>query len=278
MTSTPAPKRLSDGRPAIGVLLREWRDLRRMSQLDLAHDSGVSARHLGFVETGKAQASREVIARLADALALSLREHNALLLAAGYAPQYGERELASPALGHLSQAIDLILRHQEPYPAFVINRRFDVLAANDAAVRVNTFLMEGRQSPHGNLLHQVFDPGDFRPVIANWPDVAAKFVRRLQDELTASPADPRIRRLLDEILRYPDVPAAWRLRDLGAEPEPVLTMVFNSRAGPLRFFETITTFAAPRDVTLDELRVDCAYPADEHTAQVCAQLAAGELH
>jgi len=108
--------------------------------------------------------------------------------------------------------------------------------------------------------------------------VAAKFLRQLQDELMASPTDPAIRRLLDEILAYPGVPAAWRLRDLSAEPEPVLTMVFNSRAGPLRFFETITTFAAPRDVTLDELRIDCAFPADDHTAQVCARLASGELY
>lgn len=268
----------SVARPAIGVLLREQRDLRRMSQLDLAHEAGLSARHLGFIEVGKAQPSREAIARLADALGLPLRAHNALLLAAGLAPQYAERALANPVLGPLSQAIDLILKHQEPYPAFVISRRFEVLAANDAAARVNTFLMDGRQSPHTNLLHQVFDPADFRPVIANWPEVAAKFARQLRDELMASPNDPEIRRLLDEILAYPGVPAAWRLRELGAEPEPVLTMVFNSRAGPLRFFETITTFAAPRDVTLDELRIDCAFPADEHTAEVCARLAAGELH
>lgn len=273
--ATPGPV-AAGGHPAIGVLLREWRRARRMSQLDLAHESGVSARHLGFVETGKARASREIVARLGDALALPLREHNALLLAAGYAPDYGETALASPALERLSQAIELILRQQEPYPAFVINRYFDVLAANDAAGRVNALLMDGRTSPHGNLLHQIFDPRDFRQVIANWPDVAAKFIRQLQDELVATPSDARARRLLEEVLRYPDVPAAWRLRDLGSEPEPVLTMVFNSRAGPLRFFETITTFASPRDVTLDELRIDCAFPADAHTASVCARLASGE--
>lgn len=273
--ATPRPP-ATGGHPAIGVLLREWRRARRMSQLDLAHESSVSARHLGFIETGKARASREIVARLGDALALPLREHNALLLAAGYAPNYDENTLASPPLERLSQAIDLILRHQEPYPAFVINRHFDVLAANQAAGRVNAFLMEGRTSPHGNLLHQIFDPRDFRQVIANWPEVAAKFVRQLQDELVATPSDVRARRLLEEVLQYPDVPAAWRLRDLGSEPEPVLTMVFNSRAGPLRFFETITTFASPRDVTLDELRIDCAFPADAHTASVCARLAAGE--
>ncbi len=275
-TTTPTPSSL-DNHPAIGVLLREWRGARRMSQLALAHESGVSGRHLGFIETGRTQASRDVVSRLAAALSLPLREHNALLLAAGYAPHYGERALASPSMERLSQAIDLILRHQDPYPAFVISRRFDVLAANDAAARVNAFLMDGQQSPHGNLLHQVFDPQDFRRVIANWPEVAAKFIRQLQDELVASPSDAQARRLLEDVLSYPDVPAAWRHRSLGPEPEPVLTMIFNSRAGPLRFFETITTFASPRDVTLDELRIDCAFPADEHTASVCARLAAGDL-
>jgi len=268
---------LPDGRkrPALGVLLREWRAARRMSQLDLALECGLSARHLGFVETGKAQASRESIARIADALAVPLRERNALLLAAGYAPHYAESALAAPPLDRMRQAIDLILHHQEPYPAFVITRHFDVLMANEAAQRVNGFVMEGRQSPHMNLLHQVFDPGDFRQVIVNWEDVARKFIRQLHEELVVTPSDTRARTLLDEILAYPGVPAAWRQRPIGAEPDPVLTMTFRSPAGPLRFFETITTFAAPRDVTLDELRIDCAFPADAHTAEVCARLAKG---
>jgi transcriptional regulator with XRE-family HTH domain len=263
--------------PPIGVLLREWRAARRMSQLDLALESGLSARHLGFVETGKAQASRETIARLAGALSLPLRERNALLLAAGYAPFYGESELASPAMERLREAIGLILRHQEPYPAFVINRHFDVVMANDAAMRVNAFLMQGRQSAHSNLLRQIFDPDDFRSVIVNWPEVAAKFLRHLQEELVAVPSDMRARALLDEIMRYPGVPEEWRRRALGSEPEPVLTMTFQSPEGPLRFFETITTFASPRDITLDELRIDCAFPADDHSAAICTRLAAGEI-
>lgn len=265
----------SANHPPIGLLLREWRAARRMSQLDLALESGISARHLGFIETGKAQASRETTARLAGTLALPLRERNALLRAAGYAPSYTERELAAPELQRFAQAIDLILTHQEPYPAFLINRHFDVVMANAAAMRVNAFLMQGRKSPHGNLIRQVFDPDDFRGVIVNWPEVAAKFLRHLQEEIVAMPSDRRAPQLLDEVMRYPGVPEEWRRRDLGSEPEPVLTMVFRSPAGPLRFFETITTFASPRDITLDELRIDCAFPADDHTAAICAQLAAG---
>lgn len=259
--------------PPVGVLLREWRAARRLSQLDLSLDTGVSTRHLSCVETGKAQPSRETLARLADALDMPLRERNALLLAAGYAPQYSENTLVTPALERMREAIELIIAHQEPYPAFVINRHFDVLMANTAAQRINALLMRGQQSPHGNLLRQVFDPDDFRKVIVNWPEVAQKFLRHLHADIAAAPLDTTAQALLDEVLAYPDVPARWRFRDVEEEPAPVLNLVFRSELGELRFFETITTFAAPRDVTLDELRIECAFPADAHTAQVCARLA-----
>jgi transcriptional regulator with XRE-family HTH domain len=261
--------------PPVGVLLRAWRSARRMSQLDMALECGMSARHLGFVETGKARASRDAIGRFADALSVPLRERNALLLAAGYAPQYEERDLATPALERMRDAIDLILDHQEPYPAFVLNRHFDVLRANDAAVRINQYVMRGRESRHGNLLHQIFDPDDFRPVIANWYEVATGFLRRLHDHLAATPGDVKGQQLLTELLAYPDVPPAWRFGGIGGEIEPLLTLDFRSPAGRLRFFETITTFASPFDVTLDELRIDCAFPVDKHTAAICATLAAG---
>lgn len=259
--------------PPIGILLRAWRSTRRMSQLDMALECGMSARHLGFVETGKAQASRDAVGRFADALSVPLRERNALLLAAGYAPQYEERDLATPALERMRDAIDLILHHQDPYPAFVLNRHFDVLRANDAAMRINQYVMQGRESRHGNLLHQIFDPDDFRPVIANWHEVATGFLRRLHDHLAATPGDEKGQQLLTELLAYPDVPQEWRFR--GGEIEPLLTLDFRSPAGPLRFFETITTFASPFDVTLDELRIDCAFPVDTHTAAICATLATG---
>jgi transcriptional regulator with XRE-family HTH domain len=255
-------------------LLREWRTTRRMSQLDLALEAGMSARHLSYVETGKAQASRELVCRLADVFGMPLRERNALLLAAGYAPQYPENALATPALERMRQAIELIIAHQEPYPAFVIDRRWNVLMANEAAVRVNRLLMDGRESRHANLLHQVFDPDDFRPVIVNWPEVAEKFIRHVHEQLAAVPADGALQALLADVLSYPGVPTQWRSRDLESMPAPVLTLVFRSRLGELRFFETITTFSMPRDVTLDELRIECAFPADDHTAAVCAALAA----
>ena len=262
--------------PPIGALLREWRAARRLSQLELALETGISTRHLSCVETGKARASRDTVSRLADALGMPLRERNALLRAAGFAAMHPERSLAAPALDRVRQAVDLILAHQEPYPAFVISRHWDVLATNAAAVRVGQMLMEGRPGRHVNLLHQIFDPEDFRPVIANWHEVGARFIRHLHDDLAANPTDRRTQQLLDEMFAYPDVPARWRERELGEEPSPIVTFTFRSKFGELRFFETFTTFAAPYDVTLDELRIDCTFPADDHTAAVCAELAAGE--
>jgi len=245
-----------------------------MSQLDLALEAGVSARHLSYIETGKSRASRETIGRLADALGMPLRERNTLILAGGFAPQFSETPLLTPALERMREAIELILRHQEPYPAFVVSRHWEVLLANEAAMRMNGFLLQGRPMRHGNLLHQVFDPEDFRPVIVNWDDVAGRFIRHLHEEIATVPTDEMSRRLLEELLTYPGVPSHWRARDMASEPSPVLNLVFRSPGGELRFFETMTTFIGPRDVTLEELRIECSFPADAHTAAVCEQLRA----
>ena len=267
----------NSSQPPIGTLLREWRAARRVSQLDLALEAGISARHLSCVETGKAQASRETVALLANALGMPLREHNRLMLAAGFAPQFSETPLSTSALERMNGAIELILRHQEPYPAFVINRHWDIFLKNQAAERMISFLMEGRPLRHKNMLHNVFDPEDFRPVIVNWADIAGWFIRKLHEEIAATPSDHGSRQLLKEILAYPGVPGHWRFRDVDREISPVLNLIYRSSAGQLRFFETITTFAGPRDVTLDELRIECFFPADEKTTAFCVRLAQDKL-
>lgn len=268
---------MPEPRPSIGGLLKEWRTSRRLSQLELALEASISSRHLSCVETGKAQASREVVSRLADALCLPLRERNALMLAAGYAPEFTETPLARPTLDRMRDAIDLIIQHQEPYPAFVINRHWDVLFTNEAAIRVNRFLTNGRPPKHNNLLHQIFDPEDFRPLFSNWPEIAGRFIRHLHSDIVAVPSDPTPRKLLDQILSYPEVPASWRFHDLEPATSPILHIAFHTPLGELRFFETITTFAGPGDVTLEEIRIECSFPADDWTAEFCAKLARGEL-
>lgn len=255
----------------VGALLREWRAARRMSQLDLALEAEMSARHLSCVETGKAQPSREVVLRLADALDMPLRERNGLLMAAGYAPGYPETALDTPELEQVRRAIKFIIEHQEPYPAFVLNRYWDVLQMNRAAVRIAGFLRGG--SAHANMVRQFCDPNDLRAVVVNWEEVAGDLIQHLHDALAAAPSDAKARALLDEALRYPGVPSRWSTRKLGAAPPPVLTVEFCKDDQKLRFFSTITTFGTSRDVTIDELRIECAFPADDATAEICQLLA-----
>lgn len=259
--------------PHLGALLREWRAARRLSQLDLALDVGMSARHLSHIETGKAQPSRDMITRLADALEMPLRERNALLITAGYAPKYPQTALGTPELAQVQRAIELILGQQEPYPAFLVNRYWDLLMANPAASRINRFVMRGRTSAHPNMVRRFFDPNDLRAAVVNWEEVAGDLIHHLHDEVTATPTDTVARALLDDVLSYPGVPTRWRVRELDAAPPPLLTVVFRHDQQELRFFSTITTFGTPRDVTLEELRIECVFPADDATAEICRALA-----
>lgn len=275
-TGTMAPPRAPTARARasrhVGALLREWRATRRMSQLALALEAGTSARHLSYVETGKAQPSREMVGRLADALEVPLRERNVLLLAAGYAPEHAESGLGAPELAPVRRAIDSILAHQEPYPAFVLDRRWEILGANAAAGRVARALVGG--SAHDNMVRQFFDPADLRRAVENWEEVAGDLLRHLHDEVAAAPSDTRARALLDEALRYPGVPRAWRVRPVDAPPPPLLTVVFRRDDLVLRFFSAITRFGTPRDVTLDDVRIECAFPADAGTDAWCRRAAA----
>ena len=204
---------------------------------------------------------------------MPLRERNALLVAAGYAPRYPETALGTPELAQVRRAIEFILEQQEPYPAFVLNRHWDVLMANDAAVRVNALRHARPSSAHTNMIRQIFDPNDLRPAVANWEEVAGDLIHHLHDEVAAAPSDAEARALLDEVLAYPGVPARWRMRDLDTAPPPLLTTVLRRDEHELRFFSTITTFGTPRDVTLDELRIECCFPVDDATAELCRTLA-----
>lgn len=255
----------------VGELLREWRAARRLSQLDLSFRARSSARHISYIETGKAEPSRDMVMRLADALDMPLRERNVLLLAAGYAPRYPERPLDATELTPVRKAIDLTLAHHEPYPAFLINRHWDVLQTNAGAERLGDFLCGG--SAHANMVRQFCDPTDMRAVVENWEEVARDLLRHLQDEIAAVPSDETAEALLEEALAYPGVPDEWRNRDLEATPSPLLTVVFRKGDRRLRFFSTIASFGTARDVTVEELRIECAFPADEETAVVCRELA-----
>ncbi|WP_426164543.1 helix-turn-helix domain-containing protein [Pseudoduganella sp. R-34] len=256
----------------VGALLREWRSARRLSQMDLALDAGLSTRHLSCIETGKAQPSREILARLADTLEMTLRDRNSLLVAAGYAPRYTESALANPELAPMRRAIEAMLKQQEPYPAFLMNRHWDIVMANGAAVRMNRWLLGGRDSPHRNMLRHAFDPQDLRAVLVNWEEIAGTLLAHLHKLVATAPSDAKARELLEEVLAYPGVPEKWRQRDLRAVPAPLLETVFERDGRRVAFFSTITTFGTPRDVTLEELHIESCFPADEASAAFCSAL------
>jgi transcriptional regulator with XRE-family HTH domain len=271
MTSPPPRSAPATTDHPLGDLLRQWRSARRMSQMDLALEAGISTRHLSYVETGKARPSRELVALLAGALDMPMRDRNALLVVAGYAPGYRETALSDPQMTLVRRAIEFILAQQEPYPAFVVNRHWDVLMANQGLARVFDWLRDGVQ-PHGNIMRQVFDPADMRPFVENWEEVAGDLIGHLHHEAAT---DKTSRALLDEVLAYPDVPARWEQRELGAAPLPLMTVTFRKGEQRLTFFSTLTTFGTSRDITLEELRVECMFPADDETAAFCKALAEG---
>jgi transcriptional regulator with XRE-family HTH domain len=256
----------------VGVLLRHWRSARRLSQLDLALQADVSSRHLSYVETGKAKPSREMVARLAEALDVPLRERNALLLAAGYAPLYRQTQLGAGDLTLARRAVEFILKQQEPYPAIVVDRYWNLLQANGSAGQLFGFLLDGPPA-EANVLRMVFRPDGLRPVIANWEEVAGDMIRRLHQESVGPDEANDGRALIAEVLSYPGVPARWHTEELTAPTTPLLTIVFRKNGRELRFFSTITTFGTPKDITLEQLRIECSYPADEATERRCREMA-----
>jgi transcriptional regulator with XRE-family HTH domain len=272
--SLPAPARPTTKRNVdFGVLLRRWRIVRRLSQLDLALDADISTRHLSCVETGRAQPSREMVLRLAEALQVPLRERNALLLAAGYAPHYRHTNLDAPEAEAARRAVKLFMAQLEPCPVLVVDRHWNTLMMNAGAKRV-LGLFPGCDSgtPH-NGPRLVFDPRGLRPFIENWEVVAARIIRRLQREAADNPSDETMKCFLEELLSYPGVPSRWRMLDLDGAPPPFLTIDYRWNGSTLRLFSALTTFGTAQDIALQEMRIESFFPADEATRTVLNRLA-----
>ena len=259
-----------------GRLLREWRARRGMSQLDLSVEAGVSSRHLSFVETGRAMPSREMVVLLARALDVPLRDRNDLLTAAGYAAIYRATGLDAPALGQARRALDFMLRQQEPYPALVLDRHWNVLDVNAGSARVQAAFLDANEVTAlgpPNAMRLMFHPSAFRPWIVNWEATAASLIQWLHRDVATGFADAQTRALLAELLSYPDVPRQWRALDLDASPAPFLPIEFRKDDLTLRYFTTLTTLGTPHDITLQELRVESFFPADEATETASRRLA-----
>jgi transcriptional regulator with XRE-family HTH domain len=267
---------ISSSRPSpnkdFGILLRHWRSVRRVSQLDLALDAEISTRHLSCLETGRAQPSREMVVRLAEALQVPLRERNALLLAAGYAPFYRHTGLDAPELAAAHHAMELLMAQLEPYPVLVMDRYWNTVKMNEGAKRfLGLFPGCDSGTPH-NGVRLVFQPQGLRPIIENWEVIAARIIRRVHREAAANPSDETLKRFLDELLSYPDVPNRWRMPDLDGAPSAFLTINYRWRSSTFRLFSTLTTLGTPLDVGLEELRLETFFPADEATRMALSRL------
>jgi transcriptional regulator with XRE-family HTH domain len=258
---------------SFGVLLRRWRAVRRLSQLGLALDADISTRHLSCIETGRAQPSREMVLRLAEALQVPLRERNALLLAAGYAPLYRHRGLDAPELEAARRAVDFLIAQPEPNPVLVLDRYWNVLRMNDGAKRILALFPGCDSVMPLNGPRLVFHPQGLRPFIENWEVVAARIIQRVHHEAADNPSDETLKRFLEELLSYPNVPSRWRMLDLDDAPPPFLTINYKWNNSTLRLFSTLTTLGTPLDVALQELRIEALFPADEATRTVVNRLA-----
>ena len=273
---SPAPG--SNG-SVLGRLLKEWRGRRGYSQLDLALAASTTQRHLSFIESGRAAPSREMVLRIAATMNMPLRQQNALLLAAGYAPAWPQRDLTAPDLAIVNRALDFILAKHEPFPAFVVDRRWNLLRANRGALSLTEFLT-GPQSVQPtaepvNLAIALMSPAGLRPFISNWEEVAHYFLRGVQADAQEDGA-PETLTLLNRLLALPDVLALSESPTPALTRAPVLPIHIQRGEVSLALFTTIATLGTPRDVTLQEVRIECFFPMDDVTGQCFLAWARGD--
>jgi transcriptional regulator with XRE-family HTH domain len=273
----------------LGALLRHWRDARRRSQFDLSIDTGVSQRHISFIESGRSAPGRQTLLDLAQALDVPLRDRNTLLLAAGFAPLYSEGGWNTQEMQGINRALERMLRQHEPFPAVVMDRYWNIFMANDSAPRFfNSFNPDATHKAPRNMLHLMFDPARMRPFIANWESVAKSLFERVYRESVGRIVDEKTRELLAELLAYPDVQAEWKapettgrpsagrssaartsagrsLSDDAASRLPIIPIGFVKDGQVLNYFSLVATVGTPQTVAAQELRLECMFPADEAT-------------
>lgn len=267
MLVTPASNEL-------GKLLREWRQARHLTQQQLADRAEVSVRHLSFLETGRATASREMTLVLANALDLPLRERNVLLEAAGFASVYRETPMADVSMAYVRRALDHILSHQEPFPAMVLDRCWNVRQLNRGAEQLFAHFVLPRHPPPivlTNVMHALFHPEGLRHVIVNWPVLASIMAERLHRE-SASNGD--LRALRDAVLAYPGIPDRMQKPRFTRDHPVAQALCLRAPDGfEARFFTTLTTLGSPLDVTVEEIQIESYFPLDDATDALMRSLA-----
>jgi transcriptional regulator with XRE-family HTH domain len=257
----------------VGDYLREWRQRRRMSQMDLALEAEISTRHLSFLETGRSQPSREMVLLLAEKLDMPLRERNIMLVSAGYAPVYSERSLDDPALASMRQAVDLVLRGHDPYPALAVDRHWSLVSANDALVSLIGDVDAALMKPPVNVLRLSVHPAGLARRIVNFIEWRNHLVHRLHRQVDAT-GDATLAALIEELRAYPTPDAAARAPKASHDYAGIVVpLQLTTEEGVLTLFSTTTIFGTPVDVTVSELAIEAFFPADADTANALRRLA-----
>lgn len=258
------------------ALIKHWRARRGMSQLDLALAADVSPRHVSFLETGRAQPSRDMVLRLATTLSVPMRDQNQLLHAAGHAPVFDEAPRVALD-GPVGRVLATMLDHHEPFPMVVMDRAYDAVRMNAGAMRVlGRFVLDPMalgDRPNGYRV--LLDPRLARPFVQDWEQVARSFIARLHRESLERPGDDALAALLRSLFEIPGIPADWQVPDLATTSEPFLAVRLHRDDLRLSFLTTVTTFNAPQNVTVEELRIESYFPLDDATRSACEELAAG---
>lgn len=265
-------------RPPVGDLLRDWRMRRRRSQLELAIETGVSTRHLSFVETGRSRPSPELILALAHHLEVPLREQNALLLAAGYAPRFTERRIDDPAMAHVRASVQRMLDAHDPYPGVAIDRQWNVVIANRAAQVLVSQLPAALLGPPLNVYRACLHPDGLAGNTVNFTDWAAYLLQQLRRSIAVT-GDEELQVLHEEVTNYPNVVEIAPLLGLGLGEQPPLLVPIrlSTPDGELSMFTTLTTFGTPRDVTVDELAVELFFPENDRSDQMLRAFSPGNI-
>jgi len=266
--------------PTFGSILKDWRNLRKISQLELSFNAGISQRHISFLETGRARPSRQSVLTLAESLDVPLRERNVLLHAAGFAPVFSAAPLESSGMELFRHALDITLQHHEPYPAVVLNGRWNLIKANDAALRLFSCFVEPAKL--------LADPGrDFqvvrlclsdeglRPCIQNWAELVFAFLTRIRRLLVQNPTDEGAKGIVEEIVSHPDAPQRWR-DPQWTTLDPVVPMRLSKDALQVDLFTMLAHFGSAQDIVLDELKVELFFPANPHSQAFLRELAGAD--
>jgi transcriptional regulator with XRE-family HTH domain len=248
--------------PTVGKLLREWRTRRHLSQMALASDAAVSTRYLSFIETGRARPSREMVLHLAEELQVPLRDRNGLLMAAGYAPFFPQRSLEDEGMAPVREAVDRFLEAHLPYPAAVVDRHWNLVAANEGISRLTEGVAPELLEPPANVFRIALHPRGMAPRILNFAEWSGSIMARVSRQAAVT-GDPELQELYDELSQYPGVSTERRV----GGSEPVLMHRLRLADQDLSFFSTVTTFGTALDVTLAELTLEAFYPADARTRE-----------